>query len=132
MKRILVVDDDQMIREIVVRLLSALGYDCVAAADGLEAVAELKHTPFAVVITDMMMPRMDGMQLLSFVKEHHPGTDVLVITGHSDTFVYSNIINAGGSDFIIKPFDTDELEAKLKRIFRERKLIHGLEAEIND
>ena len=72
------------------------------------------------------------MQLLGFVKEHYPGTDVLVITGHSDTFIYSNIINAGGSDFIIKPFDTDELEAKLKRIFRERKLIQGLEAEINE
>jgi len=66
MKRILVVDDDQMIREIVVRLLSGLGYDCAAAADGLEAVAELKHTQFAVVVTDMMMPRMDGMACSSW------------------------------------------------------------------
>ncbi len=132
MKRILVVDDDQVIREVIVKILSALGYACKSAADGLEAVARLQESEYAVVITDMLMPRMDGMQLLSHIKRYHPGTDVLVITGHSDTFIYSNIINAGGSDFIIKPFDNDELEAKLARIFKERKLIRGLEREISE
>ncbi len=132
MKRILVVDDDPVIREVVDKILSGLGYGCEVAADGLEAVARLKQAEFDVVVTDMLMPKMDGMQLLAHTKAHHPGTDVLVITGHSDTFVYSNIINAGGSDFIIKPFDHDELEAKLNRIFRERKLIRGLEQEISE
>lgn len=132
MRRILVVDDDQVIRLVIVRILSALGYECEEAADGLEAVDCLRHADFSVVITDMLMPKMDGMQLLAHIKEHHPGVDVLVITGHSDTFIYSTIINAGGSDFIIKPFDNDELEAKLKRIFRERKLIRGLEGEIKE
>lgn len=132
MKRILVVDDDQVIRLVIVRILSALGYQCEAAADGLEAVTRLQDAEFAVVITDMMMPNMDGMALLAHIKEHYPGTDVLVITGHSNTFIYTNIINAGGSDFILKPFDSDELEAKLKRIFRERKLIRGLEEEISE
>ena len=132
MKRILVVDDDQVIREVVIKILSALGYECKAAADGVEAVTRLNESEFAVVITDMLMPRMDGMQLLAHIKYHFPGTDVLVITGHSDTYIYSTIINAGGTDFIIKPFDNDELEAKLARIFRERKLIRGLEREITE
>ncbi len=132
MKRILVVDDDPFVRAIIVKIFSALGHECVAAADGLEAVERLHETAFAVVITDMLMPKMNGMQLLAHIKEHHPGTDVLVITGHSETFIYSNIINAGGSDFVIKPFDNDELEAKVARIFRERKLIRGLEQEIHD
>ena len=132
MKRILVVDDDQYILAIIVKVLSALGYECVAAVDGVEAVTRLKEAEFAVVITDMLMPKMNGMQLLAHIKAHHPGTDVLVITGHSETFIYSSIINAGGSDFILKPFDNDELAAKLARIFRERKLIRGLEQEISE
>jgi putative nucleotidyltransferase with HDIG domain len=132
MKRILVVDDDQTIRELVVEILTALGYTCEAAADGLEAAARLNETKFAVVITDIVMPKMDGMQLLGHIMIRHPGTDVLVITGHADTFIYSNIANAGGSDFIVKPFDTVELETKLRRIFRERKLIRGLEREIGE
>jgi len=132
MKRILVVDDDPVIREVVGKILSALGYETEGAADGLEAVERLTQSEFAVVITDMLMPKMDGMQLLAHIKARHPGTDVIVITGHSETFIYTNIINAGGSDFIIKPFDHDELVAKLNRIFRERKLIRGLEQEISE
>nr|MBF0223036.1 response regulator [Desulfobulbaceae bacterium] len=92
----------------------------------------LERNSFSVVITDMMMPKMDGMQLLAHIKRHHPGTDVVVITGHSDNYIYSNIIDAGGTDFIIKPFEGDELEAKLNRVFRERRLIQGLETEIVD
>ncbi len=132
MRRVLVVDDDPFIREIVSRLLTAHGYDCQVAVDGQEAVERLVENEFDVVITDMMMPRLDGMQLLAHVNERYPGTDVLVITGHTETYIYSNIINAGGTDFIIKPFENDELEAKLNRIFRERKLIRGLEREIGE
>lgn len=129
---ILVVDDDHVIRDIIVTIVSALGYTCQSAADGLEAVELLAKNSFSVVITDMMMPKMDGMQLLAHIKEHYAGTDVVVITGHSDTYIYSNIIDAGGTDFIIKPFEGDELEAKLSRVFRERRLIQGLEKEIVD
>lgn len=127
---ILIVDDDPVIREIIATIVSALGYPCESAGDGREAVSLLANHSFAIVITDMMMPRMDGMQLLAHIKEHCPDTDVVVITGHSDTYIYSNIIEAGGTDFIIKPFEGDELEAKLNRIFRERRLIRGLEQEI--
>lgn len=129
-QHILIVDDDPVIREIIATIVKALGYQAKGCGDGLAAVELLRHTAFDVVITDMMMPRMDGMQLLKHVKEHHAATDVVVVTGHSDTFIYSNIINAGGTDFISKPFEGDELEAKLNRVFRERKLIHGLEKEI--
>jgi len=132
MKRVLVVDDDLVICKVLVKILESLGYECEDAADGVEAVARLQAADFDVILTDMMMPRMDGMQLLSHVKSSYPGVDVIVITGHTDTFVYSNIINAGGTDFISKPFESDELEAKLSRIFRERKLIQGLENEISE
>ena len=128
--RILVVDDDQVVREIVSTIVRALGYQCRTAVDGQDAVEHLAADEYDVVITDMIMPRMDGMKLLAHIKEHCPRSDVMVITGHSDTYIYSNIINAGGCDFIIKPFEGDELEAKLKRIFRERRLIKGLEREI--
>lgn len=132
MRRVLVVDDDLLIRKVIRKILSSLGYHCEEAADGLEAVDRLKTADFEVVITDMLMPRMDGMHLLNHIKTRHPEVDVLVITGHVRTFSYSHIINAGGSDFITKPFEADELEAKLSRIFRERKLIRGLENEIGE
>ena len=132
MEKILIVDDDACIRDVIKMIVAAQGYECHSAANGLEAVEALKHDQFAVVITDMMMPMMDGMQLLKHVNKEYPDTDVLVVTGHSDTFLYSNIINSGGTDYIIKPFEGDELEAKLNRIFRERKLIHGMEREIAD
>ena len=127
---VLVVDDDRYVCEIVTAILRPLGYVCATAADGREAVAELEKNRYDVVVTDMKMPRLDGMGLLRHVKKHHGDTDVLVITGHSDLYSYSEIIDAGGIDFVIKPFGSDELEAKINRIFRERNLIRGLEREI--
>ncbi len=125
--RILLVDDDPMVLELLGISIGSLGFSYNSAVDGLAALEELKKKEYDIVITDMMMPRMNGMQLLRHIHAHSPRTGVIVVTGYTGTFSYTDVINAGASDFISKPFNTDELEAKLQRILREQDLIRELE-----
>jgi diguanylate cyclase (GGDEF)-like protein len=125
--RILIVDDDPLILELLGIAIASFGFEYAAANNGREAIETLKKQKFEIVITDMMMPEVDGMQLLAHVKNHYPQTDVIVVTGYTGTFSYMDVIRAGASDFISKPFNTDELEAKINRIIREHRLITKLE-----
>jgi diguanylate cyclase (GGDEF)-like protein len=125
--RILIVDDDRLVLELLGLSIESFGFDYVAASNGKEALAILEKQEFELVITDMMMPEMDGMQLLGHINRNYPGTDVIVVTGYTGTFSYMDVIRAGASDFISKPFNSDELEAKINRILREHQLIRKLE-----
>lgn len=125
--RILVVDDDRTIRDLLENLITGFGYECHLALDGQEAAELLQEEHFDVVLTDMVMPRLDGMGLLRHIRENHPRTDVIVVTGHPANFTFTGVIKAGAIDFIAKPFNGDELEAKLDRVLRERRIIHQLE-----
>ncbi|MEW6595334.1 MAG: diguanylate cyclase [Thermodesulfobacteriota bacterium] len=124
---ILIVDDDPLILNLLETSVTAFGYRCATARDGQEATELLARNEFSMVITDMTMPRMDGMALLKHVKEHYPRTDVIVVTRYTETFSYTEVIRAGACDFISKPFNIDELEAKISRVIREQKLIRKLE-----
>lgn len=124
---ILVVDDDEMVRVTLHALITSLGYTCLIAGGGYEALEKLKATTIDLVFTDVVMPGMDGLQLLAIIREEHPGTDVIVATGFSERASYAEVIKAGAMDFIKKPVDQAELDAKLARAFRERQLISRLE-----
>lgn len=126
-ERILVVDDDYEIRELLEACVKSFGFDCVKASDGKEAMEILASQSFAIVITDMIMPEVGGMELLAHIKTHYPETGVIVVTGYGGTFSYVDVIQAGASDFIVKPFNFDELEAKIQRILREQEMLSGLE-----
>lgn len=125
--KILIADDDPLILELLGMLITSYGCEFKTAADGLQAAELLNKDRFDIVITDIMMPNMDGMELLKYITSNHPGIDVIVITGYGGTFSYTDVIRAGASDYLSKPFNSDELEAKLNRIVRERKLIIDLE-----
>ncbi len=125
--RILLVDDDPFILEMLKVSMTALGHAFDTAMDGEVAKAKLKQGEFTMVLTDLTMPRCDGMQLLKHVKEEYPRIEVIVITGHAETHGYTDVIRAGASDFISKPFGMDELEAKVSRVIREQTLIRKLE-----
>jgi two-component system, cell cycle response regulator len=124
---ILVVDDDELVRMTLSVLVSSLGYPCLVAGDGQEALTVLNSTQVDLVLTDVVMPRMDGLELLHEIKEKHRNTDVIVATGYSERTSYADVIQAGALDFIKKPIDQAELEAKLARAFRERDLVQRLE-----
>jgi len=85
------------------------------------------HAPDLVVLTDMIMPNIDGMELLKYINANYPKIKVMVVTGYERTFTYTDVIRAGASDFISKPFNTDELEAKINRLVREIELVSQLE-----
>lgn len=125
--KILVVDDDPAILKLLGSILSTIGYDFDTAEDGLVAVEKLEKNNYSVVVTDMTMPDMDGMELLKHIRDNYPWIDVIVVTGYTEKYTYTDVIKAGASDFISKPFNNDELEAKLNRVVREQQLIRKLE-----
>ncbi len=126
-QKILLVDDEEQMREIMHEAISIMGHDVKTAGDGHEALEIIQENIFDIVITDIHMPRMSGMQLIEFLSNNHPEIDIVAITGHSVDYTYTDVVRNGASDFIIKPFSFDEMEAKLRRIARERSLRRKLE-----
>jgi signal transduction histidine kinase len=125
-EQILIVDDDCDHLGLVERYVSAYGVESVAVTSGLEAIRFLATNPISIMVTDMVMPEMDGMQLLLHTKEHFPDIDVIIMTGYSQDYSYIDVIKAGATDFISKPFKKDEFFAKLERVFRERQTLREL------
>ncbi len=124
---ILVVDDEPQACEIISDALTARGHKVDSACDGRDALERIKGKAFTIVITDMDMPRMDGMELIEHLGREYPHIDVIAITGHIMKYKYTEVVEAGAADFITKPFSLNELEAKLNRLIRERGLREQLE-----
>ena len=101
---VLVVDDDCDHLAATVRFISSFGYAYKAVNNGREAMEAIKDDNYSVIVTDIEMPDVDGMQLLKFVKESYPQTDVIVMTGHTRRYSYIDVIREGATDFIVKPF----------------------------
>jgi diguanylate cyclase (GGDEF)-like protein len=124
---VLIVDDDELVRMTLSVLIGSFGYHCLVAGDGIEAIAVLKSTAVDLVFSDIVMPGMDGLQLLNHIIENYKETDVIISTGYHEKASYSEVIKAGAIDFIKKPIDQAELEAKLARAVRERRMMRELE-----
>lgn len=119
---ILSVDDDMEMLDLLHEVVSQLGHDSMTAVDGVDALEKLEENQFDIVITDISMPRMNGIELTKRIKADLEDTDVLVVTGYQEEYKYTDVIEIGASDFISKPFNINELEAKINRIIRERQL----------
>ncbi len=122
-------DDEPHIVELLKDYLELLGYPCEIALNGREALEKIRtdHS-FTIVITDICMPEMDGIELIRQVKKNWPDIDFIAVTGFTRQYRYTDVVKAGASDFINKPFDFDELQAKIHRIIRERRLREQLRA----
>jgi two-component system cell cycle response regulator len=119
---VLSVDDDGEVRELLHELIREMGHDSVTATDGVDALEKMKEKQFDIVITDINMPRLDGVGLIKRIASDFTDTDVIAITGFQTEYNYTDIIALGASDFISKPINIDEFEAKIKRIVRERNM----------
>lgn len=115
---ILIVDDDSAIKESVEEYLKLLSYEVKSAQSADEALEILKTFKADVVLTDIMMQGMDGLELTRIIKED-PNIDVMVMTGYSADYSYEEAVKAGASDFIFKPFRFEELDLRIKRVLRE-------------
>ena len=121
-KKILIVDDDPHIRSIIAQMVKRSGHSCQTAADGVEALSLIQKHTFDIIISDISMPRMSGLELMRQTRERFTETAFIIITGYSEEYKYDQVIGAGANEFIMKPFTTKELETKLDRIFHERLL----------
>lgn len=116
--RILVVDDEPSIRTVLKAHLARDGHDVAAAADGAEAVGALTQAPFDLVISDLRMPGMSGLELLSWCTREQPGLPVILITAHGTVDAAVEALKLGAQDFITKPFDLDELKQAVDKALR--------------
>jgi len=119
---ILVVDDDDDIKKILKALLKSLGLSVTTTSTGRDALKLLTEHAFTFLLTDMKMPEMDGLEVVQRVADSFPSVSIIAMTGYSEGYRYVDVINAGANDFIKKPFDLGELEAKIRRIINERNL----------
>lgn len=120
-KTILIVDDEQHILSALSRNLRSTGYSCRTAQSADGALAAAAEHPVDILLTDVCMPGMNGIELVELTVREHPGIDCVVMTGHPDKYTYVDIIRAGAKDFLLKPFSNEELLAKLERVHREHE-----------
>lgn len=123
---ILVVDDDELVRLTLTTLVSSLGYTTLSAESAERALAIIQDHKVDLVLTDVVMPGMDGLELLAVIWENNRDIDVIVTTGFADRTNYVDAVAAGAIDFIKKPISQRELDVKLARAFRERSLLREL------
>lgn len=120
MADILVVDDDDVIRDTLCELLSQ-EYSCQTAETAEEALAKLEAQPFDVVLTDISMPGLSGMELLNKVLQLYPGTSVIMISGLSDEEQAQSLISQGAFDYLLKPFRLEVVEDSVKRAIEQQR-----------
>jgi putative nucleotidyltransferase with HDIG domain len=116
---ILVVDDEKDIRETLRQGIILLGYDAISAEGGEAAIELLRTKPIDVVISDINMPEMDGIELLRHIKRDFDAS-VIIMTGFVDDFTYEEIVGLGASDFVQKPVRLKEIMARIQRVLLER------------
>ncbi len=115
MKKILVIDDEKPTLDMFRLLLSAHGYDVLTAENGREGIEVFERERPPLIITDIKMPGMDGIEVLRIIKRSNPKAEVIVITGHGDMDLAIKALNLDATDFINKPIQRRYLEQALKR-----------------
>lgn len=115
-KRILIVDDNPNMSSLLSEMLEVFDYESVRAADGHQALEELKNGGFAMVITDMKMPNMSGLELLKEVKDHYPKVKVVLISGYSTGEVQSQAESLQADGFLGKPLMMSDIEKLLNSL----------------
>ena len=119
----LVVDDEARLRQILMHLMRADGFRCLEASNGAEALEQLERHRVTLVLSDMRMPRMDGMELLRQVRARYPETAVVMITAVADVEVAVSCLAIGAMDYLIKPFHLEEVRARVAQALDRRRLI---------
>ena len=120
--RVLIVDDESGIRDLLTLELSSLGYSVETAADGVQAMEAINFQKFQIVLCDMKMPHVGGIEVLEAVREKHPDTEVIMMTGYATVETAVSAMKRGAYDFIEKPFDIAELLALVDKCLEKLQL----------
>ena len=122
-EKILVVDDEEAIREVVSTLLEAQGYVCTVRQNGRLALEAFREGAFDLVLSDIVMPEMDGLKLLAELRRDDPDVPVIMVTAMHDISIALEAIRAGAYDYILKPFERDQLHMSVRRALDHRQLV---------
>ena len=123
--KLLIVDDDYAIRSFLEEALKDAGYNIEKADNGLAALKILENKKIDLIISDLKMPEIDGLQLLSKVKEKHQDTGLLLMSAYGTVEDAVQAMKIGAFDFVTKPFSITEIETRVKRFFE----FHDLKTE---
>ena len=119
---LLLVDDDETFRRVMAGELERLGFEIAGAGSGAEAVQATAKLEPPVVLLDLQLPDMDGLQVLQAIREKSPGTEVIMLTGHGSFDTAIQAIRMGAFDYVAKPCPLDELEVRIQRALERRTL----------
>jgi putative two-component system response regulator len=119
----LVVDDEPRLRQVLLHLMRSNGFRCFEASNGVEAVELLERQQVSLVMSDMRMPRMDGIELLGQIRKRWPDTAVVMITAVADVEVAVGCLASGASDYLTKPFHLEEVRARVSQALDRRRLV---------
>jgi len=114
---ILVVDDEQMMRSLLERILSRDGYNVLLAEDGQHALDILEKEKVEIVISDMKMPRLNGFELLKSVKVEYPHIGMIMMTAYGDTYTVKDALLLGADEYVTKPFRSHEISLIVERAY---------------
>jgi diguanylate cyclase (GGDEF)-like protein len=120
--RILAVDDQRYFRELLEGMLTEAGFEVQTASGAEEALEVLEHASFDVVLTDLVMPEMDGNELVHRIKLRDPEQEVVVVTGVVDVKTAVDAMKLGAAEYLLKPFDSDTLASTLEGVLQRRRL----------
>lgn len=118
--RIMLVDDEERFLQTTQKLLAKNGYEAITATNGLECLQKLEHELVHVVILDVKMPDMDGVETLKRIKQQFPMTEVIMLTGHATAESAVEGMKSGATDYLVKPADIETLIAKAEAAFNRR------------
>ncbi len=122
-EKILVVDDEEAIREVVCTLLEAQGYRCTPCVNGRAGLEAFRKDAYDLVLSDIVMPEMDGLKLLAELRAADPDVPVIMVTAMHDISIALEAIRAGAYDYILKPFEKDQLYLSVRRALEHRQLV---------
>jgi CheY-like chemotaxis protein len=130
--KVLVVDDEEPMRKLIVTLLSQKGHQCVTVSNGLEALDKISGNKFDAVIADIVMPEMDGIVLIKELSKHYQSLPVMIMTGHTDEYSAETAIAAGAREFINKPFSIEEFIIRFHKMMHEHEILCQIEVKTKD
>jgi putative nucleotidyltransferase with HDIG domain len=122
-EKILVVDDEEAIREVVSTLLQTQGYQCTTVSNGREAIEQLQNNSHDLVLSDIVMPKMDGLKLLEQVRTHDQDLPVIMVSAMHDISTALEAMRMGAYDYILKPFEKNQLYHSVRRALEHRRLV---------
>jgi two-component system response regulator MprA len=129
-QNVLLAEDDRAIRHALERALTLEGYAVTAVADGVEALAQAHRTPPDVLVLDVMMPGIDGLQVCRVLRAEGDRTPILMLTALVETADRIAGLDAGADDYVVKPFDVEEVFARLRALLRRTGLVNGTPADV--